>query len=471
MRWLLVLGLLAGCPSNDAAPPTPEPPTIASDARAVQEAPAAASSPVRLFPGKVRSLRLRRSISVRAQPRADADNLGTVARDTRVGFKDAARGAGCESRWIEIIPRGWVCEKYLEPSERLPRGVEIPKLNRGTIVPGRFGKIVGEEAVAYRFPEEGADADAGLVVSRPLVGSVTVREQGLREHEGSIYWHIGGREWVEEEVVRQHQPARHVGTRIGDDTGLTLPLAFAVFHRDPVHRAPAFESPAEKVAKGKVLARMPLSVRGHAGSDDAPTHYQLNDGRWLRARDVRWIRATSSPAGTEPHERWFDVDLDAQTLVAYEGNVPVYATFVSTGRRGYATETGIFRVWIKFAETTMTGQMADEPSYSMAKVPWTQFYAKDLALHTAYWHDKFGVRKSHGCVNLSPRDARFLYFWSEPNVPAGWSMAHGNVEYPGSMVRVRSSADPEPEPKGYAKKVLEERQARSSSSSAATVSP
>jgi hypothetical protein len=77
-------------------------------------------------------------------------------------------------------------------------------------------------------------------------------------------------------------------------------------------------------------------------------------------------------------------------------------------------------------------------------VPWTQFYAKDLALHTAYWHDKFGIRKSHGCINLSPVDSRFLYFWTEPHVPPGWSMANGVESLPGSMVRVRSRQDPTP---------------------------
>src|SRR4029077_15506633 len=84
---------------------------------------------------------------------------------------------------------------------------------------------------------------------------------------------------------------------------------------------------------------------------------------------------------------------------------------------------------------------------------------KGLALHAAYWHDGFGHARSHGCVNLAPRDARWLYFWSDPQVPPGWTMTAGVVESPGSIVRIRSAADPSPEVKGYAKKVLEARQA------------
>jgi hypothetical protein len=62
-------------------------------------------------------------------------------------------------------------------------------------------------------------------------------------------------------------------------------------------------------------------------------------------------------------------------------------------------------------------------------------------------------------VNLSPRDARWLYYWSDPQVAPGWTSSTGVVESPGSVVRVRSAATPNLEWKGYAKKVLEARQA------------
>jgi hypothetical protein len=96
----------------------------------------------------------------------------------------------------------------------------------------------------------------------------------------------------------------------------------------------------------------------------------------------------------------------------------------------------------------------------VATVPWTQFYSpeRSLALHTAYWHDQFGVRRSRGCLNLAPRDARWLYFWSDPQVPPGWTSAIGVAEAPGSVVRVRTKEDPDPPVRGYAKQVVELRQ-------------
>jgi hypothetical protein len=88
------------------------------------------------------------------------------------------------------------------------------------------------------------------------------------------------------------------------------------------------------------------------------------------------------------------------------------------------------------------------------------YFAKDLAFHTAYWHDAFGESRSHGCLNLAPRDARALYFWAPPEVPPGWSMAYGLVELPGALVRIHSRAVPAPEYQGYARQVHEARLGR-----------
>jgi hypothetical protein len=103
--------------------------------------------------------------------------------------------------------------------------------------------------------------------------------------------------------------------------------------------------------------------------------------------------------------------------------------------------------------------MGDEQPYSVATVPWTMFFAKDLGFHTAYWHDKFGEGRSHGCVNLSPIDARVLYEWAPPDVPLGWSMSHGLFERPGALVKIHGKETPSLEYKGYAKRVYEGRQA------------
>jgi hypothetical protein len=68
------------------------------------------------------------------------------------------------------------------------------------------------------------------------------------------------------------------------------------------------------------------------------------------------------------------------------------------------------------------------------------YFEQSFALHGAFWHTGFGAVHSHGCVNLSPPDARFLYFWSEPRVPAGWHAAYAGPQAPGTRVFVHYDA-------------------------------
>ena len=65
------------------------------------------------------------------------------------------------------------------------------------------------------------------------------------------------------------------------------------------------------------------------------------------------------------------------------------------------------------------GPAGDLP-YSIQDVPYVQYYDGSYALHGAFWHNNFGREQSHGCVNLSPTDAKHLFFWSEPSLPRGW---------------------------------------------------
>jgi lipoprotein-anchoring transpeptidase ErfK/SrfK len=125
-------------------------------------------------------------------------------------------------------------------------------------------------------------------------------------------------------------------------------------------------------------------------------------------------------------EKWLDVNLTKQTLVAYEGATAVFATLISSGEAGLedpehttATKRGIFRIHTKHVSSTMSSDEAGE-EFELRDVPYVQYFDQGYALHGAYWHDRFGVPKSHGCINLSPEDARRLFFFTEPALPENW---------------------------------------------------
>ncbi len=468
----LALGALLAAACAESAPAT-DPAQDASALVATQE-PSVLTSPqaepapkpkkakvVPSFGPNTRGLRLNRSIVVRATPSLDGEKLGTVAAHTVVGWQQAVKSEGCEQRWIEIEPRGWVCEVYLDPVESAPGGVELPKLRAGERVPGTYGKVVAEDAML-------ATIEDGVVVSEtPIVGSSTVRRRGTTIVDEVEYWKVDGGKYVASESLRPHEPSSFQGQRLQDGVRSDSPMAFAISSKRPGDWVVVRDAPGGKRVRRLAPRTLVSLAEEQKNSDESTGYFLLGEDpsvkEYVAASDLRHVHIVEPPPLTRPAERWFDVDLDAQILVAYEGVVPVYATLISSGTRKNPTETGIFRIWIKFSETSMSGRMGESDAYSVATVPWTQFYENDFALHTSYWHDHFGRKRSHGCVNLSPRDSRFLYFWSEPQVPIGWSMANASTDRPGSMVRVHSKQDPNPEFKGAALKVQRARAAAVSS--------
>lgn len=109
-------------------------------------------------------------------------------------------------------------------------------------------------------------------------------------------------------------------------------------------------------------------------------------------------------------ERWVDVNLTLQTLTAYVGIEPVYQTLISSGRPPYYTVTGQFRVYYRLEEQTMDGRQLGF-DYVTPGVPHVQYFYGDFAIHGATWHNDFGTPVSHGCVNVTPEDAKWLYTW------------------------------------------------------------
>lgn len=105
--------------------------------------------------------------------------------------------------------------------------------------------------------------------------------------------------------------------------------------------------------------------------------------------------------------RWIDVDLSSQTLTAYEGNIPVGSSFVSTGLAYTPTPVGRFRIYVKLRSTTMSG-----PGYYLTGVPYTMYFLRGYGLHGAYWHNNFGNPMSHGCINLPEAEAKWLFHWA-----------------------------------------------------------
>jgi hypothetical protein len=171
---------------------------------------------------------------------------------------------------------------------------------------------------------------------------------------------------------------------------------------------------------------------------------QAKNGRWLRSEDLKTAAKPSSlPSWARTGVKWIDLSIVSQTLVLWEGDKPVYATLVSTGKDGLgepgktlSTPRGTFRVYQKHVTTTMDSEVADH-EFELRDVPWVMYFKGGYAIHGAYWHDDFGRTRSHGCVNLAPIDARYAFFWAAPEVPDHWHASYtGDALGQGTIVHI-----------------------------------
>ncbi len=118
------------------------------------------------------------------------------------------------------------------------------------------------------------------------------------------------------------------------------------------------------------------------------------------------------PLGIGRYEKWIDVDLSTQTLIAYEGDALVFQTYISSGLAPNRTVTGQFRIWLRFESQTMDGSLLGY-DYYLEDVPYVMYFFEDYALHGTFWHNNFGYPMSHGCVNMETGDAGWIFEWSE----------------------------------------------------------
>ncbi len=110
--------------------------------------------------------------------------------------------------------------------------------------------------------------------------------------------------------------------------------------------------------------------------------------------------------------RWIEINLSTQRLTAWQGGQAIFAATVSTGKASTPTYPGVFSIQRKLITDRMRGDDYDVPN-----VPYTMYYYGGYAIHGAYWHNRFGTPISHGCTNMRPKDARFVYNFARVGTP------------------------------------------------------
>jgi hypothetical protein len=375
------------------------------------------------------------------QPKKNARAVGYLRRGARFRASEEVSRKDCARGWFEVYGGAFVCNgEGVTIDSKPPAYADSPTPPAlSDPLPYPYRKVVTPSVPQYvRLPtlaeEQATQAlPANVGVPGPELASQTLPEWLRMRMQPGFYVSVDreladgaqGRRFIRtvrgnyvrnEQLVDGKQP-KGIGVTIGER--FTLPLAFVYRAGAPMVRRDAVTGELIK-AGGDWPLHSAHALTGESIVKAGRRYFMTKDGLLLRDTAIRIVDKVVRPKLVPRKQRWIRVDLDRQTLTAYEGDTPVFATLVSSGVPEHATPTGIYRLHAKHVATTMDDNLAADGPYSIEDVPWTMYFLKSYALHAAFWHEKFGLQRSHGCVNLSPRDARWLFFWTAPELPSGW---------------------------------------------------
>lgn len=390
------------------------------------------------------------AVVVRERPELTSPVIGVLNAGTRIRTdKERTFGGGCEQGWNKVFPRGWICRLAgLRVEDAPPAGsfvVASVRPNVEQALPYEYWRVKDEMTPFFhRLPtfneQDQADAAGAAWFAKhsrePMPTAPAERPEDVpsvvKEYMNSGYYVTKGGEEVRMErrflrtlrgaYARKYQllpkESPTFRGRVLPRGEADLPVHFIV-RQLPLMRREAEGSDVllESDKTPERLSTHPFVDEVHIGNNK---FYVDGDGLLMRGYAVGKAAKLKRPPSVGPDERWIHIDLSEQTLVAYDGDRPVFATLVSTGKEPGMTPVGVHRIQTKLVAASMRDQPEEDEAYSIDDVPWTQYFSGSVALHGAFWHAGFGQVRSHGCVNLSPHDARWLFGFTLPALPPEW---------------------------------------------------
>jgi hypothetical protein len=244
------------------------------------------------------------------------------------------------------------------------------------------GKVIGHLAAGFNFVNAGRGKDGWVEIRRG--------------------------QWVPEAVLGPINTAvsKFAGVSLSDNLPVR-PFGWVLLNTQPSR------TPGAKPVRGTAeLKRYTLINIFAVQKVDGWEWYLVGPDQWIV--QTRMAKLTSVKRPAEVSGKWFAVDLYEQTLIAYEGDKAVFATLISSGLPQWSTTEGLFKIWDRYAVVKMSGAAGQPDFYYLPQVPWVMYFNKaEQALHGTYWHDGFGFRRSHGCVNMSITDAMWAFQWTQ----------------------------------------------------------
>lgn len=287
-------------------------------------------------------------------------------------------------------------------------GLPLAPLTRyDPVVDFTYARVTTPDAPVFASPD---DALADNPVRTIRKGLIYVSLEQTVTVGAQDFYQIRTGEFIRAADVKQVNPTTFQGILFSQPPQYPIAWLVSNVRPSPLPGVPAPTSGDHLWRKTVVQ----IFATQHVGQYD---WYLVGPYQWVEQRAVARLNFNPPPAGVTG--RWIQVDLFEQTLVAYQDSTPVYATLVSSGLDEWPTRPGLFHIYAKLLADRMRGTYRADGSdfYSLEAVPWVMYFDGSRALHGEYWHDALGFKRSHGCVNLAPLDARWLFDWTSKGTP------------------------------------------------------
>ena len=362
-----------------------------------------------------------------ARPELDTAVIGVVERDQHFAIHEILKDRPCPGGVFLRIARGhFVCSAHFKPSARFPRRTPVVPLD------DQLDTSLTWKRTTRPTPVYASRADR--LAQKPalhLPRNAHLLNQRRFVTVGPDLMVVTMKDFlVASADLESASPSTFSGRRT-DGPG---ELAWAVVYRYPtVPLVDLDGARGRRRLPDKTWVRLASSepvVRGKT------KYLPLEDGWHVSEEHLRVFVVGAPPEGIAPQERWIEVNMTSQTLVAYEGARPVFRTLISSGRVGTDTAPGLYRIYFKRAVQDVSRRRGKTVDYYFESVPFVQFFHGVFAFHPAMWHHAYGYPHSSGCVETSLRDAAFLFNWTHPRVPDGYLALTDSVEDPGTLVRI-----------------------------------
>lgn len=349
--------------------------------------------------------------------------------------------------WGRIDAAAYVCLRHTEPVEDEP--AVIPARLADGLAPFFYARRPGKEGSPDRPPVPVYRSRQAMLAGAAPERFLEVEHDYIfverrRTRDGAMLT-APDRRVVRERDVRRLEPSEFAGR---DVRARPVPAGAAMAWSVQWPHAAIREAPHPEATE---VGRIPLhaealahhEVRTHAGEDWVAIIEPAQG--WALVDHVRhWVDHEPS-ADVRDDELWIDVDLDQQMLALRRGATVEFLTLISSGTPRHPTPLGIYRLEGKWAYADMRSRAGDEEEYYVEGVPWVQYFKGRYALHGTFWHNRFGRRTSHGCINLSAHDARWVYERTWPAPKPGWLVINEHAEEPGTLLRIRKGPHDPPD--------------------------